>query len=168
MRLDLVTVATKRSGLSAAIASAMPLVKAFTASQLGLWLQRRHDMQALAAGGLDEAGQPGVARGARAPRRPRRSPAVQATPSPGSRSMMIMSGRSRSSSCRAPGVDFEHAALDQPDQPGEAVDGDDRLVLVLRVVRLRMICGSDRSRRASGRSTGRRRRPGSAAAPAAG
>ena len=74
MRFALVIVATKRSGSSAAIAVAIAAAKPLTASQPAAFgrLQRRDDVQTLAARGLDEAGEPGVLEAGRGPRARRR------------------------------------------------------------------------------------------------
>ena len=93
-RFDLVIVATKRSGLSAAMASAMLLAKAFTAGQAAFGFSGATTCRPLPPEVLTKLGSPTAAS------RSRTSSAAamtsgQLTASPGSRSMMIMSGCSR-------------------------------------------------------------------------
>ena len=86
---------------------------------------RHHDVQALAAGRLEER-----RRGPGRLRRWRTSRAAltmsfHPVPGPGSRSKTRRSQRLQAVGGRAARMDFQHAGLHQRDQPVEIVDGDD-------------------------------------------
>jgi hypothetical protein len=93
-------------------------------------LQRRDDMQALAAGCLHEAGEAGVLEpsadgaGGIEHRVPRHALAGIEVHDDLVGMLQIVEGR-------LPGVDLECAPLDQADQAGQAVDSDQRVLVVV-------------------------------------
>ena len=96
-------------------------------------LQRRDDVQPLAAGGLDEAGEAGVletgANGVRAASAPRSRHALT-----GIKVHHDLIWVLQIVERRLPSVDLEPAALDEADQSGQAVDGDQRVFVVVERV----------------------------------
>ena len=118
-RFALVTVATNRSGLSAAMACAMALAKAFTAGQSAFGFSGATTCRPLPPEVLTKLASP-ARRTAPAPRRAAAMTVRPGHASPGSRSMTIRSGCSEVGQRRSPGWISSTPACTRPIRPSRS------------------------------------------------